>query len=209
MKKKIFLATHNEGKIQRFKNLIVSTGLDIEIYAPKDFGLENIETEENGKNLAENAEIKARAYFGKIDMPILSNDTGFWVEGEGLVDAPKRKALGEKNEKTLTKNKIAKSLLEFWKEIAKKHGGKVNAAWIEEFALLDPDGTIHKSESKREVILTDQEFGKGHIQMPVRALYISKTTNKPSIQHSKEEELLELKPVTDALFKILTDSNKK
>jgi len=53
------------------------------------------------------------------------------------------------------------------------------------------------------VILTDREFGKAHLQMPVRALYISKTTNKPAIQHTKEEEILEMKPVIDALIKIL------
>lgn len=205
MKKKIFLATRNEGEIQRFKNLLEHTGLDIEIYAPKDFNLGNIEAEEKEKTLAGNAEIKARAYFGKVEMSILSNDTGFWVEGEGLIDAPKRKVLGKKDEKELTKEEIAKSILEFWKNIARKHGGKVDAAWVEAFVLLDPDGVIHKAESKREVILTDQEFGEAHIQMPMRALYISKTTNKPAIQHDKEEELLELKPITDALLKILTE----
>lgn len=205
MKNKIFLGTHNEGKIERFKNLIASTGLVVEIYTPKDFGLEGIEAEENGKTLAENAEIKARAYFGKINIPILTNDTGFWVKGEGLIDAPKRKALGETDEKILTKEEIALILLEFWKNIARKHGGKVDAAWVESFALLDPDGKLHISESRREVILTDKEFGKAHIQMPVRALYISKLTNKPAIQHDKEEEFLELKPVTDALFKVLTE----
>lgn len=203
MKKKVFLATHNQGKIQRFKNLLEYTGLDIEIFTPKDFGLEDVEAEENGSTLAENAEIKARAYFGKVAMPILANDTGFWVEGEGLVDAPKRKALGEKNEKELTKEEIAKSLLEFWKGVARKYGGKVNAAWVEAFSLLDPDGKVHKAESRREVLLTDQEFGEGHIQLPVRALYISKITNKPAIQHTYEEELLELQPVTDALIKVL------
>ena len=203
MKKKIFLATHNEGKIQRFKNLLEQTGLDVEIYTPKDFGLEDVEAKENGKTLAENAEIKARAYLGKVAMPVLANDTGFWVEGEGLVDAPKRRALGGKDEKGLTKEEIAKFLLDFWKGIARKHGGKVSAAWIEAFSLLDPDGRVHRAKSRREVILTDQEFGTGHIQMPVRALYISKITNKPSIQHSKEEELLELKPVIDALIEVL------
>lgn len=205
MKKKIFLGTKNEGKIERFKNLIASTGLVIEIYTPKDFGLEDIEAEENGRTLTENAEIKARAYFGKVNMPILTNDTGFWVKGEGLIDAPKRKALGETDEKILTKEGIALALLEFWKNIARKHGGKVDAAWVESFVLLDPDGKLHISESRREVILTDKEFGKAHIQMPVRALYISKLTNKPAIQHDKEEEFLELKPVTDALFKVLTE----
>lgn len=205
MRKKIFLATHNEGKIQRFRNLLEHTGLDVEIYTPGDLHFENIEAEESGNTLAENAEIKAWAYFGKVSMPILANDTGFWVEGEGLVDAPKRMALGEKDERELTKEEIARSLLEFWKGIARKHGGEVNAAWIEAFVLLDPDGWLHRAESKREVTLTDHAFGEAHIQMPVRALYISKTTNKPAVQHNKEEELLELKPVTDALAKILAE----
>ena len=203
MKRNIFLATNNEGKVERFKNLLQYMNLDINIYTPKDFELQNINPEENGKTLAENAEIKTRAYFGKVDMPILANDTGFWVEGEGLVNAPKRKALGETKESELSKKEIANALLEFWKDVAKKYGGKVNSAWVEVFALLEPNGTLRKAESRREVILTDQEFGKAHIQMPVRALYISKTTNKPAIQHTAEEEIAEMKPVIDALSEVL------
>ncbi len=96
---KIFLATGNDGKAQRFKKLLGWAGLDIEVYTPRDFGLENIDPVENGKTLAENAITKARAYLGKVDMPIRANDTGFWVEGDGLVNAPKRAALGKKDEK--------------------------------------------------------------------------------------------------------------
>ncbi|MDP2629823.1 MAG: non-canonical purine NTP pyrophosphatase [Candidatus Uhrbacteria bacterium] len=203
-KRKIFLATRNEGKIERFKNLIRHAGFDAEIFTPLDLGIEDIEVEENGATLAENAEIKARAYFGKVNLPILANDTGFFVAGEGLIDAPKRVALEGKNEKDLTKEEIGKALLEFWKGIAKKHGGKIEAAWMEAFILLDPNGTIQTAESKRKVILTDQEFGKPHIQMPVRALYISKATNKPAIRHTEEEERLEMKPITDALSKLLS-----
>lgn len=206
MTKRLFLASRNEGKIERFKKLLSAAGLaDIEIYIPPDFGLEKIEVPENGRTLAENAELKARAYFGKVDMPILANDTGFWVAGEGFIDAPKRKALGETGEDKLSKEEIASALLEFWKGIARKHGGKVDAAWLEVFTLLNTDGTMRTAESRRDVILTDREFGIPHPQLPVRALYISKATNKPAAQHSKEEELLELKPITDALIKILSD----
>lgn len=201
--RKIFLATNNEGKAERFKKLLAATGLVVEFYTSRDFDIEVIDVVENGKTLAENAEIKARAYFGKTTLSILANDTGFWVEGEGLVSAPKRTALGEKAEADLTKEEIARYLVEFWKEIARKHGGKVDAAWVEEFVLLDPDGTLHTAESRREVILTGQEFGEAHVQMPVRALYISKITNKPAAQHTDEEELLEMQPVIDALVKVL------
>jgi inosine/xanthosine triphosphate pyrophosphatase family protein len=204
MKKKIFLATRNEGKIERYKKLLRQTGLDIEISTPQDFGLENIDPEENGTSLTENATIKARAYEGKVDMPILANDTGFWVRGEGLVDTPKRTALGATDERSLTRQEIAKAVLEFWRGIAHKHGGNVDAAWVESFVVLNPDGTMRIAESRREVILTDRIFGDAHLQMPVRALYLSKATNKPSILHTAEEEILEMQPVIDALLKVVT-----
>jgi inosine/xanthosine triphosphate pyrophosphatase family protein len=200
---KVFLATNNGGKIERFKNLLQHIDKDIEVYTPKDLHIEVVDVIENGKTLAENARLKANAYFGKVDMPILSNDTGFYVEGEGFVDAPKRKALEGADEKSLSEMGVSDKLLNFWKGVATKHGGKVNAAWVEAFVALYPKGEVKEAESRREIILTDQEFGTPHPQMPVRALYYSKATNKPSIQHTHEEEILELKPVTDALAKVL------
>lgn len=202
-RKDILLATNNEGKVERFRKLLADAAPEVVFYIPKDLGIETVSVKENEHTLAENAEKKARAYFGKAHMPILANDTGFYVDGEGFIDAPKREALGEVDESALTKNEIAEKLLEFWKNIARKHGGAVDAAWIEAFALLDTDGRLRTSESRREVVLTDNVFGNPHIQMPVRCLYISKTTNKPSIQHTKEEEMLELRPVTDALCNVL------
>lgn len=201
--KKIFLATNNHGKIERFRSLLAQIDPGLEIYTPHDLGIEPLNIEENGKSLTENAEIKARAYAGKVDMSILSNDTGLYVEGEGLVDIPKRIALGDTDEYTLTKEEIAEKILAFWKSVAQKHGGKVDAAWVEVFVILDVNGDLRTSYSRREIILTDQEFGKAHIQMPVRALYYSKTTNKPSILHTKEEEIAEMKPVIDALKSVL------
>jgi hypothetical protein len=201
--KRILLATNNEAKVERFKKLLNQAGADIELSTPQELGIEVLSIEETGETLDENAEIKARAYLGKTNLPILSNDTGFYVEGEGLINAPKRAALGGISEQGMTKEEIANQLLSFWKNVAKKHGGKVDAAWLEAFVLLNPDGSVKRSGSRREVILTDQEFGKAHIQMPVRALYISKITSKPSIQHTYEEHVLEMKPVTDALREVL------
>lgn len=201
--KRILLATNNEAKVERFKKLLHQAGADIELYTPKELGIEVLSIEETGKTLDENAEIKATAYLGKTNLPILSNDTGFYVDGEGLINAPKREALGGISEQGMTKEEIANRLLSFWKSIAKKHGGKVDAAWLEAFVLLDPDGSIKRSDSRREVILTDQEFGKSHVQMPIRVLCISKITGKPSLQHTHEEEVLEMKPIIDALCKAL------
>lgn len=200
---KIFLATNNGGKIERFKKLLKLVNKDIKVFTPRDLNIPVIGIIENGKTLEENARLKANAYLGKVDMLILANDTGFYVEGDGFVDAPKRKALGDADENTLSKDEVSKKLLDFWKGVATRHGGKVDAAWVEAFVAVYPNGEIKKAESRREIVLTDQEFGVSHRQLPVRALYYSKTTNKPAIQHSKEEEILEMKPVIDALTKVL------
>ncbi|TSC70430.1 MAG: Xanthosine triphosphate pyrophosphatase [Parcubacteria group bacterium Gr01-1014_46] len=200
---KILLATTNGGKIERFKNLLKQVDETIEGLTPTELNIKALEIVEDGKTLLDNAKLKAQAYFGKVDIPILSNDTGFYVEGEGFVDAPKRKALGETDENSLTNEELSKVLLDFWKGVATKHGGKVNATWIEAFVILFPNGEIKEAESRREILLTDQEFGVPHYQMPVRALYYSKATNKPAIQHTHEEEIIEMKPVVDALSKVL------
>jgi len=203
MKRKVFLATNNHGKIERFKNLLKQVAPELEILTCEDLGIEPVDVIENGKTLKENAILKAEAYLGKVDMPILSNDTGFYVEGDGFVEAPKRMALGDSDENQMTKDQIAEKLLEFWKGVATKHGGKVDAAWFESFVLVEPDGRIHASNSRREVTLTNQEFGKPHIQMPIRSLYLSKTSNKPAVQHTEEEEILEMQPVINALKEVL------
>ena len=200
---KILLATNNNAKIERFKKLINHIDSNIELFSPYEIGIDPVDVEENGKTLIENALLKANAYLGKTDMAILSNDTGFYVEGDGFVDAPKRKALEGINEKELSEEEISKKLLNFWKGVATKHGGKVDAAWIEAFVLLYSSGEAKKAESRREIVLTDQEFGTPHIHMPVRALYYSKITNKPSILHTEEDEIIEMKPVIDALKNIL------
>lgn len=199
----ILLATNNKAKIERFKKLINHIDSSIEIFSPNDIGIESLDVVENGETLMDNALLKANAYVGKTDMVILSNDTGFYVEGEGFIDAPKRFALEGVAEKDLSEDEISKRLLNFWKGIAKKHGGKVDAAWVEAWVMIYPNNEIKKIESRREIILTDQEFGVPHIQFPVRALYYSKITNKPSMLHTAEDEIIEMKPVIDALSYVL------
>lgn len=203
MVEKVFLATNNGGKIERFKHLLEKALPNIRVLTYKDLGIELINVEENGKTLEENAILKARAYLGKVDMPILSNDTGFCVEGEGFVDAPKRKALGSRDESQMTKEEMATEILKFWKGVATKYGGKVDAAWVESFVAVYPNGEVKTSTSRREVILTNQEYGEPHIQMPVRALYFSKSTGKPAIQHTEAEELIEMEPVINAIKEVL------
>lgn len=198
---KVLVATNNQAKIERYRMLL--RGKDIELFTPEELGIPPVDVEETGATLAENALLKARAYAGKTDLPILANDTGVWVEGEGFVNAPKRIALGDKEEKDMTREDIAAAMREFWKGIAAKHGGEVNAAFPETFALILPDGTERTIDTRREITLADKEYGTPHIQFPIRSLYISKMTGRPAVTHTQEEEDAELAPVREGLIALL------
>jgi len=196
----ILLATNNQGKVERYRRLAKQINPAIILHTLKDFNVDAVEVKEDG-NLDENAKKKAQAYLGKTSLPVLANDAGFFVEGEGLIKNPKRIALNS-DENNLSKEQIYQSLIHYWQNIAKKSGGAVDAAWIDEFVLCMPDGNAYTEGARREVILTDKVFGESHVQFPMRALYISKTTNKPAASHTKEEELLEVAPIKDALAKL-------
>jgi len=198
---KVLVATNNAAKLERYRKLL--RGTLIELLSPLELGIESVEVEETGKTLAENALLKARAYLGKTELPILANDTGFWVDGEGLIDAPKRTALAGKDEHSFTIEELSNLMFEFWRQKAVARGGVVDAAWVEDFALLMPDGTHRIENSRREVILTDTKHGDAHLQFPMRTLCISKSSGKPSVQNTPEEEEEELAPVRTALISLL------
>lgn len=198
----ILVATNNPAKIERYRRLLRNRS-DIQLLTPKEAGINQVDVEEIGATLAENALLKARAYLGKTDLPVLANDTGVWAEGEGMVLAPKRIALGGRDEHDMTKEEMAAAMLGFWKGIATKYGGKVNAAFSETFALVRPHGTERTIDVRREILLTDTEFGTAHISFPVRSLYISKATGKPAVTHTIEEDDIELAPVREGLLSLL------
>lgn len=185
---RILLATNNEAKVLRFRELIRHILPSLTALTPEEIALPSADIEENGQTLLENASIKARAYHGITSFPILANDTGFFVERRRFHSRTKKKS-----------TRGSKSIRSQPGRNRPKIRGRIDAAWVESFVLLHPDGTLHSAESRRELILTDQEFGRPHPGMPVRALYISKTTGKPAITHTKEEELSEMRPVISAL----------
>ena len=73
----VFFATKNKDKIIKMRNRL--KGLDIKVITPYDNNV-NIEIEENGSNVIENATLKARAYFDKIKIPTIATDSSLYVE---------------------------------------------------------------------------------------------------------------------------------
>ena len=77
---RIILATHNKGKIREFKKCFSEIGWEaVPISEIKELN----EPEETGQSFMENALQKARYYAEKVQMPVLSDDSGIIAEALG------------------------------------------------------------------------------------------------------------------------------
>jgi XTP/dITP diphosphohydrolase len=76
---KILVASHNEGKIREFRDLIEPFGF--EVLTAAELNLD--EPEETGTTFEENAAIKALTAARRADMPALSDDSGIVVDALG------------------------------------------------------------------------------------------------------------------------------
>jgi leucyl-tRNA synthetase len=200
----ILFATSNPSKKARVEKLIRKAGLSCKIYLPKDLCIEETEVEEGG-SLLNNAKKKALAYRGKVNMPILAVDSGFFINDKEVNPVQvKRNALAGLDEKSLNQEKIANKILDYYKKIATKHGGETTAYWIDSWALVLPNGKIEIAKSRREVILTNKSMGEVDIYFPIRSLYKVKSTGKYITEQTEKDELTELLPITGALTKLLT-----
>ena len=121
---KLFYATKNKFKINNMKNRISS--LDIELVTPYDLDI-NVDVEEGGNTVVENARIKALAYKDKVDMPVLAADSSLFVE-----KFEKQPGLFVHRVDGLSKDKIE----EYYIEQLNKVGGTSRAYYVTGLALI-------------------------------------------------------------------------
>ncbi|PIQ92283.1 MAG: hypothetical protein COV70_00960 [Parcubacteria group bacterium CG11_big_fil_rev_8_21_14_0_20_39_22] len=200
----VLFASNNEGKKKRLESILEYFSIPIKILTPNDLNIDAKETLEDG-NLEENALKKALAYKGEVNMPILAGDTGFFIHGEPSNPVTvRRNAVPEDEEKLLSKTEIAGRMQDYYKKIAKDAGGEIDAYWDDAWAVVFPDGNEKIEHSKREVILTDKPKGEIDTNFPVRSLYRVKSTAKYIADQSKDEEMIELSPIAEAMRKLFS-----
>lgn len=76
--KKIILSTGNIDKIEEIKDILKD--LPFSIYSKKEVGLGDLEVEEDGDTLEENAIKKAMAISERVDGIVIADDTGLFVD---------------------------------------------------------------------------------------------------------------------------------
>ncbi len=82
VKKRVVLATRNQGKIGEFERLLAEHAGDITVLGLRDFP-DMPDVEESGTTLEENALLKSRAVAAFTGLPALADDSGLFVAALG------------------------------------------------------------------------------------------------------------------------------
>jgi leucyl-tRNA synthetase len=201
--KKVLLATSNPSKVERTRRLVREAGLAVEVVTPQEIGIEPIEVHEDG-DVHDNSLMKAQAYAGKTDLPILGMDTGLLLEGVTMDPAKvRRNALEGADEDSLSQEEIAQRMQKHYRGIAAERGGEVDGYFLDILTLVLPDGSTRVAESRRELVFVDELKGKVDPHFPLRNIFKSRATGKFAAEHSADEDLLDLRPYTRALTELL------
>lgn len=75
--KTILIATNNAHKVEEFGKIL--NGMGYNLITPRDIGV-RLEPEENGQNFAENAMIKAKAFYDVCGITAVADDSGLCVD---------------------------------------------------------------------------------------------------------------------------------
>lgn len=105
---KIVLATHNKGKAKEMKNIL--SNINAEIITKSEIGIHE-DPEETGDTLEENALIKGKAIYSICKLPVISDDTGLFVEAlEGEPGVHSARYAGEEGNDSENRSKLLKEL---------------------------------------------------------------------------------------------------
>ena len=148
--KKLFYATKNKFKIQSMNNRL--NGLDIEIITPYDLNID-INIEEDGNTVTENATKKAQAYTKLVDMPIIAGDSALYIEKFKVQPGLHVRRI---NGKYLNDDELER----YYSTELKKIGGESIAYYITGLALINKD-KIHTIEIRENDFLMTSKIYNG------------------------------------------------
>ena len=178
MNYEIILATNNKHKLKEVREILLPH--NIIVYGLNDLNLKPAEVEENGKNYAENALIKAKAVQALTKMPVISDDSGLEImalnKEPGLHSARYASSLGGHN------NAI--------KEILKRLEDKEDrtARFVCDIVMLNVDDKPLVFEGIAEGTIAKEKMGEGGFGYD--PIFISKETNQCFAVMGKEKNTI-------------------
>lgn len=199
----IYISTGNKSKLADITRFFSWINPDIVVDQVPDY----VDVEETGNTLAQNSKLKVLPYIDKYKFPVIANDAGQLFDKDiPEIQDPvkvKRNALGNDSEYSLSQEDIAKRMIDYYCNIAKKYGGKIKCQMNDVFSILLPDGTIKQEETVREYILVDRVPKEYDIYHPLNSIRISPRTNKVMDDMNEDEEKIDKYVLVEALRKLI------
>ncbi len=127
--RKLVLATNNQNKLREVREIL--TPLGIEVLSQQDAGV-SVEPEENGTTFAANAEIKARAVYDEVKLPVLADDSGLCVDA--LDGAP-----GVYSARFAPEGELCSKLLSVMENVPAEER---TARFVTDIAFIDENGEL-------------------------------------------------------------------
>ena len=189
--KKIFFATENESKAERFRQKLLAR--NIEIITINDLK-EKIDIEENGQDAIENALIKARAYQKVINLPILAMDDNLYID-----NIPFDKQPGMFVRRVNGKRLTDEQMIEYYANLAKVYGdnGKLTCRWVYGIALINNNQEKTYTWSKGDFYLVDKPSNKINPGYPLNSISVNKKLNKYFTDITDDEKMKDESDVID------------
>lgn len=166
---KVLIATKNKGKIEKYSSILKS--LEIDYCTLEDINLD-IEINESGDNTTENAIIKAKAYYEKVKIPVLTDDSGLLID-----KLPKEKQPGVYVRRYNGRELSDDEILELYSKEIENVGGESTGAFVISIAIIDEEGNIHTKETKHRRLFVSKPDVNRVPGYPLSSLVFDKEKN--------------------------------
>ena len=180
--KKIVFATGNPTKAKRFSKGLLEH--NIEVLSLKDLEIE-LNINENGEDVIQNALIKARGCFEKTKMPTIGMDDSLYLENVPIEKQPGL-FVRRINGKTLNDEEM----INYYTNLVKEYGidGKLYCKWIYGLAVIDENGKESTyTWSKDNFYMVDIAFEKINPGYPLNSISKYKLLDKYFIDITEED----------------------
>ena len=175
---KVLIATKNKGKIEKYSGILEHLG--IEYCTLEDMDL-NIEINENGKNTTENAIIKAKAYYEKVQIPVLADDSGLIID-----KLPEEKQPGVFVRRHNGRELSDEEIIELYSKEIEKVGGESTGAFVISIAIIDEQRNIHTKETKHTRLFVSKPDVNRVPGYPLSSLVFDKEENMYMTEKKKK-----------------------
>ena len=176
---KVLFATHNESKINRFKDELKQ--FNIELESLKDYKVLN-DVEENGKDVIENALAKAKGYYEQTHVMTISMDDGLYIDG-----LPKELEPGLFVRRVNGKELNYDEMIDYYSKLIHEYGGKQKARWVYGIVVYSDKGYRTYSWERGQFYLVDKPCEERNPGSPLNSLSIDKVTGKYFAQMDKKD----------------------